>query len=123
LLKLGPAEHVLALTIHHIASDGWSMELLFQELAVLYDAFSTAMPPAPPALLELPTDRPRPPVQSYRGARRALTLPKALADDLAQFSRREGVTLFMTLLAAFKVLLHRYTGQDDIVVGSPTAGR
>jgi len=160
LLKLGPAEHVLALTIHHIASDGWSMELLFQELAVLYEAFSTAMPPAlselpiqyadfaiwqrrllqgdvldghlnywkkklagAPALLELPTDRPRPPVQSYRGARRALTLPKALADDLAQFSRREGVTLFMTLLAAFKVLLHRYTGQDDIVVGSPTAGR
>ncbi len=77
---------------------------------------------APPAL-DLPTDRPRPPVQSYRGAWRALVLPAALATSLHELSRREGVTLFMTLLAAFDVLLHRITGQDDLVVGTPVAGR
>jgi amino acid adenylation domain-containing protein len=76
-----------------------------------------------PAVLELPTDRPRPPVQSYRGARQALLFPKTVIETLEELSRREGVTLFMALLAAFKVLLHCYTGQDDIVVGSPTAGR
>ena len=74
-------------------------------------------------LLELPTDRPRPGVQSYRGAHRLLVLPKALTASLKELSRREGITLFMTLLAAFKILLSRYTGQDDIVVGSPIAGR
>jgi amino acid adenylation domain-containing protein len=74
-------------------------------------------------LLELPTDRPRPPVQSYRGARQSLLLPKTLTAGLKALSRREEVTLFMLLLAAFKVLLQRYTGQDDIVVGSPIAGR
>jgi aspartate racemase len=75
------------------------------------------------AALELPTDRPRPPVQTYRGARQSLTLPKSLTEALRELSRREGVTLFMTLLAAFQTLLHRYTGQDDVVVGSPIAGR
>ncbi|OGQ77555.1 MAG: hypothetical protein A3F90_11830 [Deltaproteobacteria bacterium RIFCSPLOWO2_12_FULL_60_19] len=74
-------------------------------------------------LLELPTDHPRPAVQSYRGARQAFALPKALSDGLKTLNRREGATLFMTLLAAFQTLLHRYTGQDDIVVGSPVAGR
>jgi amino acid adenylation domain-containing protein len=74
-------------------------------------------------VLELPTDRPRPPVQTYRGARQSLVLPKTLCDDLKAVSRHEGVTLFMTLLAAFQTLLYRYTGQEDIVVGSPIAGR
>ncbi|MGK3959181.1 non-ribosomal peptide synthase/polyketide synthase [Sorangium sp. So ce118] len=77
---------------------------------------------APPAL-ELPTDRPRPAVHTYRGAILPVALPRELSTALAALSRREGVTLFMTLLAAFQVLLHRYTGQDDIVVGSPIAGR
>jgi amino acid adenylation domain-containing protein len=77
---------------------------------------------APPAL-ELPTDRPRPAVQSYRGAALPVQLPRALSEALAALSRQEGVTLFMTLLAAFQALLWRYTGQDDIVVGSPIAGR
>ena len=76
-----------------------------------------------PSLLELPTDRPRPVVQTYRGAREPLTLMKSTVQALEDLGRREGATLFMTLLAAFKILLHRYTGQDDIVVGSPTAGR
>ncbi|HEX8116317.1 MAG TPA: condensation domain-containing protein, partial [Pyrinomonadaceae bacterium] len=76
-----------------------------------------------PAVLELPTDRPRPAVQSFRGARESLLLTKEQAAALQSMSRGEGVTLFMTLLAAFKVLLGRYTGQSDIVVGTPIAGR
>jgi amino acid adenylation domain-containing protein len=74
-------------------------------------------------VLELPTDRPRPPVQTYRGASQSLELSKELTDALKALSQREGVTLFMTLLAAFKVLLYRYTGQEDVIVGSPIANR
>jgi len=77
----------------------------------------------PLPVLDLPADHPRPRRRSYAGARESALLPKALADSLESFSRREGVTLFMTLLAAFYVLLHRYTGAEDIVVGSPLAGR
>lgn len=76
-----------------------------------------------PAVLELPTDRPRPAVQTFAGRVLTFTLPKALLASLRSLSRREGVTLFMTLLAAFKVLLSRHTGQQDIVVGSPIANR
>jgi amino acid adenylation domain-containing protein len=75
------------------------------------------------AVLELPTERPRPAVQTFRGAKKFAALPKNLVEELKALSRREGATLFMTLLAAFQTLLHRYTGQDDIVVGSPIAGR
>jgi amino acid adenylation domain-containing protein len=73
--------------------------------------------------LELPTDRPRPPLITYRGARWSCVLPTALHQSLAALSRREGVTLFMTLLAAFKVVLARYSGQQDVVIGSPVANR
>ncbi len=76
-----------------------------------------------PAVTEMPTDRPRPATQSYRGACELLVLPRALSEALTTLSRREGVTLFMTLLAGLKILLHRYSRQDDIVVGSPIAGR
>jgi amino acid adenylation domain-containing protein len=74
-------------------------------------------------VLDLPTDQPRPAMQTFRGARQSLALPKALSDEIQALSRREGATLFMTLLAGFQTLLHRYTGQDDFVVGSPIAGR
>ncbi len=74
-------------------------------------------------LLELPTDRPRPVVQTFRGVRQSLVLPEILVDRLKQLSRREGVTLFITMLAAWQTLLHRYTGQQDIPIGSPIAGR
>ncbi|MCC5641838.1 amino acid adenylation domain-containing protein [Nostoc sp. CHAB 5824] len=74
-------------------------------------------------ILELPSDRPRPPVQTYSGEICRQMLPQALTDALKAMSQQSGVTLFMTLLAAFKVLLHRYTGQEDILVGSPIAGR
>jgi amino acid adenylation domain-containing protein len=73
--------------------------------------------------LDLPTDRPRPPIQTYRGAAQALRLDGALTQKLKEFSRDHGVTLYMALLAAFQALLHRYTKQPDIIVGSPTAGR
>ena len=76
-----------------------------------------------PALLELPLDRPRPPAQSYRGSRESLLLPAALKTALQRLSVGENVTLFTTLLAAFKALLFRYTGQEDLSVGIPVAGR
>src|SRR3989440_9084203 len=76
-----------------------------------------------PAVLELPTDRPRPAVQTFRGALHSFELPKPLSQGLKKLSQGEGVTLFMTLLAAFQTLLLRYTGQADLVVGSPIANR
>ena len=75
------------------------------------------------AVLELPTDRVRPAVQSYRGATLGFGVERALSQRLEELSRREGVTLFMTLLATFNVLLQRYSHQEDIVVGTPIAGR
>jgi amino acid adenylation domain-containing protein len=74
-------------------------------------------------VLNLPTDRPRPPVQTFKGAQAKLVLPQTLKKELKNLSRQQGVTLFMTLLTAFKILLYRYTGQTDILVGSPIANR
>ncbi|HKP74574.1 MAG TPA: amino acid adenylation domain-containing protein, partial [Longimicrobiaceae bacterium] len=76
-----------------------------------------------PETIDLPTDRPRPAVQSHRGAREHFTLPGELAARLAALGRREGATPYMVLLAAFQVLLARYGAGDDVVVGSPIAGR
>jgi amino acid adenylation domain-containing protein/FkbM family methyltransferase len=76
-----------------------------------------------PEVLELPTDRVRPAVQNYRGAQQRFSLPAEVSHELKRLSRQQGVTLFMTLLAAWQVLLWRYTGQSEIVVGSPIAGR
>src|SRR5262249_25163452 len=74
-------------------------------------------------VLELPADRPRPSARSFHGARRMVVLPPALAAAAHALSRSEGCTLFMVLLGAFKALLHRYTGQEDLCVGTPIAGR
>src|SRR5262249_38385014 len=76
-----------------------------------------------PAVLNLATDRPRPAVQSFRGKSQSIELSKELTQQLKALSRREGVILFMPLLAAFQTLLYRYSGQQDIVVGSPIANR
>jgi len=76
-----------------------------------------------PASLELPTDRPRPAVQTFNGSSCTLEIPVELTEDLKALSRRMGATMFMTLLAAFQVLLSRYSGQEDIVVGTPIANR
>jgi amino acid adenylation domain-containing protein len=76
-----------------------------------------------PTTLDLPTDRPRPAVQSFRGASKSFVFPKSLSDAVARASRQFGTTQFMTLLAAFYVLLTRYSGQDDIMVGAVIANR
>jgi acyl carrier protein len=155
LLRLGADKHLLLLTIHHIAADGWSRGVFIRELALLYQAFAEGKPSplevlpiqyadfacwqrehlqgealeqqlaywrrqlaGAPATSELPTDRPRPPLKTFRGATQPLILPASLSERLKALSRREEVSLFMTLLAAFKTLLYRYTGQTDILVGT-----
>ncbi|HYG65887.1 MAG TPA: amino acid adenylation domain-containing protein, partial [Thermoanaerobaculia bacterium] len=160
LLRLAGDDHIAALTMHHIASDGWSMGILVRETSALYAAFSEGRPsPLPelplqyadfsawqrswlhgaileseitfwrrqlaglPPRLELPTDRPRPAMQSFRGALRPVRLPADLTRQVQVVSRREGATLFMGLLAALQSLLARYSGQQDLAVGSPVAGR
>lgn len=161
LLRLTPEEHVLLLSTHHFVADGWSMRILMQELAVLYEAFSEGKPsPLPelsiqyadfaqwqrewaqqkevleaqiaywknqldsaPVMLEFLTDRPQPSVKTYRGIRQPFVLSATLSEALRDLSRQEGVTLFMTLLAALQTLLHRYTAQDDIVVATSVSSR
>ncbi|HEV2765707.1 MAG TPA: amino acid adenylation domain-containing protein, partial [Pyrinomonadaceae bacterium] len=98
---------------------GWlSGEVLEAELSYWRTQLGGELP-----VLELPTDRPRPAAQSYRGASEPLRLSGELTEGLRELSRRQGCTLFMTLLAAFDALLSRYSRQEDIVVGSPVAGR
>ena len=159
-VRLGDEEFVLLLNMHHVVSDGWSMEVLVRELSALYAAFregrSSPLAPLPvqyadfavwqrawlsgetldrqlewwrerlegaPAVLEIPTDRPRPSVAGPEGASRAFALPAEAAAGLRVLSRRAGTTLFMTLLAGWQALLGRYAGRDDVVVGTPVAGR
>ncbi len=93
-------------------------EVLERQLAYWREQLADA-----PPVLELPTDRPRPQVQTFRGAALPFNLSKELAQALKTLSRREGVTLYMTLLAAMQLLLARYTGQDDILTGTPIANR
>lgn len=76
-----------------------------------------------PPLLDLPTDRPRPKTQSYRGGRIWFSCPASLAEKIGAFARREGVTPFIAMLAAFQVLMHRYSGQEDFVIGTVVGGR
>jgi amino acid adenylation domain-containing protein/non-ribosomal peptide synthase protein (TIGR01720 family) len=160
LFALAADEHLLLLSMHHIASDGWTMNLLTGEIAALYRAFAAGEPsPLPelplqysdyahwqrqwlegavldaqlaywrdkltgaPGSLALPSDRPRPPVPSHRGGRRSFALSADLSQALKQLSAQKGATLFMTLLAAFDVLLYRYSGQGDVIIGSPIANR
>jgi amino acid adenylation domain-containing protein len=160
LARLAADEHILLLLLHHIASDGWSKAVLWEELAALYGGLVAGTPPsvpelpiqyadfaawqrqcfrgavlkrqlaywkrqmagAPPAL-ELPADHVRPAVQTLRGAHQRRRMSRRLMDDLKALSQREGVTMFMTLLASFQTLLFRYTGQADLVLGTPIAGR
>ncbi|HEX3127436.1 MAG TPA: non-ribosomal peptide synthase/polyketide synthase [Thermoanaerobaculia bacterium] len=152
LVRLAEGEHALWLTVHHIASDGWSEEILLGELSALYEgaelpelpvqyadyaAWQRAWPEA--ALreqlaaqagrlaglspLELPTDRPRPPVQTFAGGSVPVVVPAAQAAALRDVAQEGSSTLFMLLLAAWQTLLHRVTGQDDVIVGSPVANR
>jgi amino acid adenylation domain-containing protein len=111
------------LTIQYADYAAWQREwlkgeLLQKQLAYWQENLAGELP-----VLDLPTDRPRPAVQTFRGAREWLVLSEDLTSSITAFGRREGVTLFITLLAAFKVLLCRYTGQEDVIVGSPIANR
>ncbi len=160
LVRINDETSVLALTIHHIISDGWSMGVFVRELTSLYDAYQqgkpSPLPPLPlqyadytlwqrqwlqgeilesqlsywrrqlagaPALLDLPTDHPRPAVQTFRGRTYTMTLPLDLSQRINALAQQQGGTLFMILLTAFQVLLYRYSGQPDIVVGTPIANR
>jgi amino acid adenylation domain-containing protein/non-ribosomal peptide synthase protein (TIGR01720 family) len=101
----------------------WQHELTASERGESHwDFWQRQLTPPLPAL-NLPTDRPRPPVQTYRGATQTLRLDNDLSRRLEKLAQAEGTTLFTVLFAAFNVLLYRYTGQADIVVGTPTAGR
>ena len=160
LLRLAEDEQVLLVTLHHIISDGWSIDILSREVVALYEAFSQGQPSplaelplqyvdfavwqkqwlqgealetqlsywrqrlgdnTPP--LQLPADRAPSDVPSYRGANQNAVVSKELTQALRALSRREGATLFMTMVAAFKLLLSRLSGQEDIIVGTPIAGR
>jgi amino acid adenylation domain-containing protein len=101
----------------------WQSEWLHTEAARQQLSYWTRQLGGAPALLELPADRSRPAIQTFRGARHELTLPKPLTTALRDLSQRQGVTLFMTLLSAFQALVSRYTGVYDISVGTPIANR
>jgi len=159
LLRLGPREHVFLQSIHHIATDAWSMRIFHSELSEFYTAFATGREPHLAELaiqyadfaawqrsperrgeinlqiaywrsqlrdlpdVILPYDHPRPRVLTYRGAHMDKQVPPYLSGSLESFSRREHVTTYISALSAFAVLLGFYTGLDDIVVGTPVAGR
>ena len=160
LLRLSEKEHIVLLTMHHIVSDGWSIGVLVEELAILYQTFCNGQPSSLPALpiqyvdfaawqrqwlqtevletqisywlkhlenapkiLDLPTDYPRPTIQTFRGETYSFELSKELSAALNKLSQQQGSTLFMTLLAAFKTMLWHYTATEDIIVGSPIANR
>ncbi|HEX7238904.1 MAG TPA: amino acid adenylation domain-containing protein, partial [Longimicrobiaceae bacterium] len=101
----------------------WQRERLRGELLERQLGYWTAKLAGAPPSLELPTDRPRPPVQSFAGGTHRFRVPAAVADALRALAREEEATLFMVLLAAWKTLLARYAGETDLVVGTPVANR
>ncbi|QNR66951.1 amino acid adenylation domain-containing protein [Paenibacillus peoriae] len=154
LVELAPERHILMYDMHHIISDGVSMEIFVEEFVRLYggeqleplriqykdytvwqhsqeqkerlqrqeaywlDMFQGELP-----VLEMPTDYPRPAVQSYEGQTLEFFFDASKTDGLKQLASETGTTLFMVLLAAYNVLLHKYSGQEDVIVGTPIAGR
>ncbi|MCF6437464.1 non-ribosomal peptide synthetase [Pseudoalteromonas sp. MMG022] len=160
LLKLSPQSHIMLLSVHHIAADGWSLGLLVKELNALYAAqiHGTANPLESldiqytdyalwqrktldesalqkhlqywkvhlanlPVVHSLPLDKPRPSIQSFQGASVNKTLNKALLERLQALATEHQATTFMLMNAAFSSFLSRYSGETDIVFGSPIANR
>ena len=160
LIERSTTEHLLVVSAHHIAIDGWSLTLLIDEVVTAYNAFALGGRPALPALpiqyrdyscwqrrlveeegleesrrywrqaldgalepLELPSDRPRPPVRSFRGARTRRVIAPASLDALKALCREERVTLYAGLCAMLRALFFRYTGQRDFVLGTSALGR
>ena len=159
-VQLAAEQHVVLVTLHHIAADAWSLGIVFPELEELYGAYCSGREPnlralpiqyadyaawererlsngalqddlaywrtklaAAPAVLDLPTDRPRRAERAMRGAIAQRTLPESLCAELKAMAGREGATFFVLLLAAFETLMHRYSGQADFCVGSPITAR
>lgn len=160
LYTRGPADHVLLLTFHHIAIDGWSLLLLTEELSKFYGEATGGAPAdlprpelqysdyanwqqrtlsgpegdrlwsywreklaSPRERLDLPTDHPRPAIQSLRGASLPFQFDSGLTQRVKDLARQEGTTIFVVLLASFQVFLSRLTGVNDVIVGTPTFGR
>nr|WP_252979178.1 non-ribosomal peptide synthetase [Pseudomonas cyclaminis] len=160
VVKAGEQEHYLVLTLHHIVTEGWAMDIFARELSALYEAFiDERLSPLAPLpvqyldysvwqrqwlesgerqrqldywtaqlgsehpLLELPSDRPRPPVQSHQGELYRFDLSDELAARVRAFNAERGLTLFMTMTATLAVLLYRYSGQTDLRIGAPVANR
>ena len=160
LVKAAEQEHFFVLTLHHIVTEGWAMDIFARELGELYEAFvddrESPLAPLPvqyldysvwqrqwleggegqrqlaywqarlgdeQPLLELPSDRPRPPVQSHQGGLYRFDLDPALAARVHAFNGERGLTLFMTMTATLAALLHRYSGQRDLRIGAPVANR
>lgn len=159
LMKINAQDHILLLNMHHIISDGGSLEILFKEIVENYKSLSQSNNISQPEMpiqytdfaiwqqkqmqekllasqlkywktqladltpLELPTDHPRPAEQSYHGGAASLVISSTLTNALRDMSRQSNSSLFMTMLATFQVLLHRYSGQTDIAVGTPVSGR
>ncbi len=119
----GEASPLQELPIQYADFAMWQREWLRGEVLERQLGYWREQLEGAPPLLELPADRPRPAVQTYSGATESIVLPEELVEEIRKLSSQEGVTLFMFMLAAFKVLLSRYTGQNDIVVGTPIAGR
>jgi acyl carrier protein len=161
LLRLAADDHVLLVTVHHVAADWWSSNLIQQELGALYQDLERgqlpALPEPPiqfadfavwqrswlpreiaergllahwrellagaPVEIDLPRDRPRPPVSTYEGARLSFLLLSQTADGLRSLARGREVTLFLLILAAYAALLSRVSRQNDFLVGTPVADR
>ncbi|HHJ51964.1 MAG TPA: amino acid adenylation domain-containing protein, partial [Caldithrix abyssi] len=160
LIRLNETEGIFILNMHHIISDGMSLEIFLKEISVFYKALKSGsepqLPALPlqygafakwqrawlesavlqkqlrfwhdqlkgvPALLQLPTDFPRPRVQSYQGSKAFFELPPEVSSRLIEIAARHQTTPYVVLLAAFSVLLHRYSGQNDICIGTPVSGR
>ena len=160
VIRLGDEGDLLLLTLHHIVSDGWSMQVFFRELAAVYDALSTGCEPELPSLavqyadfavwqrqwlqervleqqlaywrtqlagapawLSLPTDRARPAAAILQGRTRLVRWSPERTASIRALAHQEASTVFLVLLAAFTTVLSRYSGQDDMVVGTPVANR
>ncbi|MGE7202903.1 lichenysin non-ribosomal peptide synthetase LicA [Bacillus haynesii] len=153
LVRLADSRHLLLFDMHHLVSDGVSISIILNELAVLYkgeelpephlhykdyafwqrtqaqegfqkeeaywqSVFASELP-----VLQLMTDEPRPPVQSFEGDRVSAVLPKDMKEKLAVLAEQNGATLYMVMLSAYNMFLAKYSGQEDVIVGTPAAGR
>jgi len=121
--RAGRAPRLPELPIQYADYAAWEQQRMAgPALGTLAAYWARALEGAP-ALLRLPTDRPRPPIQRHEGAHREFALPAALAAELTALGREQGATFYMVMLAVFATLLYRWSGEDDVVIGSPIAAR